>query len=260
MMEYRANQKIDKMIEGLGGLTPTTEDEEDPRDRMRTTLRQLLPDDIRTIYNPFCGDGWLLKGLNKDILKFGLDTNEAALREAEKSLKNFRGMVGDALTTRMANEQPYIIAVPPFTGSWDREAKESEELFRDWPCKPAKSRATYAYVAHILDTLTEDGTAVAVLPAAAMWRVHDDRLFRKYLVLRGSIERIVDLDEGILRPKAVIWAVAVVLKKRRTDKGIIMQAQDKQRRVELEEIYQEQFDLDPMIYLDVQYAKENQKS
>ena len=60
-------------------------------------LKSFLPDDVKEIYDPTCGNGGLLSVFGDDVEKYGQDINAEQVQNARENLMNFHGAVGDTL-------------------------------------------------------------------------------------------------------------------------------------------------------------------
>ena len=218
-------------------------------ERLAKYMRKFFPEEIEEIYNPFCGDGWLLKEFDDDTKKYGLDIEAEKIKEAEKQLKNFEGRTADALAFKMGNKFNWIIAVPPLVGEWNPE-KACQEMFEGWPCLPIYKRPQFAYIAHVLDALTVYGTAAVLMPMAAMWRKANEQDIRKYLIDKGYIARVTETPEDMI-PGTGIKTVVVTLTKA-PDRVNLVGFADKEGHVVLvkpDKIAEHEYDLTPEIYL-----------
>ena len=52
-------------------------------------LKSFLPEDVKEIYDPTCGNGGLLSVFGDDVEKYGQDINADQVQVAQENLKNF---------------------------------------------------------------------------------------------------------------------------------------------------------------------------
>lgn len=186
-------------------------------------LKSFLPDDVKEIYDPTCGNGGLLSVFDDDVEKYGQDINEEQVQAARENLKNFHGVVGDTLAEPafMDRKFKYIIANPPFSIKWEQQ---NDERFEGYPCLPPKSKADYAFIAHILHCLTDDGIAVVLNFPGILYRGQSEGKIRKYLVEKNFIDTVAMIDGGHF-VDTKIATVMLILKKNRNTTDITFSSQ-----------------------------------
>lgn len=209
-------------------------------------LKGFLPDDVKEIYDPTCGNGGLLSVFADDVQKYGQDVNEEQV-EAAKQLPNFHGAVGDTLKEpAFANRQfRYIIANPPFSIKWE---PEKTEMFDGWPCLPPQSKADYAFIAHILHCLSDDGMAVVLEFPGILYRGNSEGKIRRWLIEQNYIDTVVAVDGGHF-VDTKIPTVVLVLKKKRETTDIRFIHNDLERIVPLSEVEGNDFNLSVSSYI-----------
>lgn len=179
-------------------------------DALVKKMRGLLPDRVDSVYDPTCGDGGLLACF--DGPRYGCEIDPV---EAEKARQaGVIVMTGDTL-----EEDPFdgtkfraIIANPTFSVSWNPDAHKEDPLFAGWPNLPPKSKADYAFIAHILSRLADDGTAVVMAYPGILYRGNAEGAIREYLARRGCFERIEMIPGGSFDDTS-ITTVIITLRK-----------------------------------------------
>lgn len=209
-------------------------------------LKGFLPDDVAEVYDPTCGNGGLLSVFDDDVQKYGQDINAEQV-ESARQLPNFHGAVGDTLKTpEFANRRfKYIIANPPFSIRWE---PEKTEMFEGWPCLPPKSKADYAFIAHILYCLANDGTAVVLEFPGILYRGNSEGKIRQWLVEQNYIDTVVAVDGGHFVDTKIATCV-LVLKKKRPTTGIRFIHNELERTVSRDEIVENNFSLSVSQYI-----------
>lgn len=210
-------------------------------------LKSFLPDDVKEIYDPTCGNGGLLSVFDDDVEKYGQDINEEQVQAARENLKNFHGVVGDTLTEPafMDRKFKYIIANPPFSIKWEQQ---NDERFEGYPCLPPKSKADYAFIAHILHCLTDDGIAVVLNFPGILYRGQSEGKIRKYLVEKNFIDTVAMIDGGHF-VDTKIATVMLILKKNRNTTDITFLHNDEKVVVPLSEIINNDYNLSTNNYI-----------
>lgn len=210
-------------------------------------LKSFLPDDVKEIYDPTCGNGGLLSVFDDDVEKYGQDINEEQVQAARENLKNFHGVVGDTLAEPafMDRKFKYIIANPPFSIKWEQQ---NDERFEGYPCLPPKSKADYAFIAHILHCLTDDGIAVVLNFPGILYRGQSEGKIRKYLVEKNFIDTVAMIDGGHF-VDTKIATVMLILKKNRNTTDITFLHNDEKVVVPLSEIINNDYNLSTNNYI-----------
>ena len=149
-------------------------------------LKSFLPENVKEIYDPTCGNGGLLSVFSDDVEKYGQDINADQVQVAQENLKNFHGAIGDTLANPAFTDRKfkYIIANPPFSIKWEQK---SDERFENYPCLPPKSKADYAFIAHILYCLSDDGMAVVLNFPGILYRGNSEGKIRQYLIEQSHL-------------------------------------------------------------------------
>lgn len=217
-------------------------------------LKSFLPDDVEEIYDPTCGNGGLLSVFNDGVRKYGQDINAEQVHDAEQRLKNFHGVVGDTLKEPAFIDRKfkYIIANPPFSIKWE---PKTDERFEPLPCLPPPSKADYAFIAHILHYLAEDGTAVVLNFPGVLYRGNAEGKIRRWLVEQNYIDAVVAVDGGQFVDTKIATAV-LVLKRNRSTTDIRFIHNDLERIVPVSEIAKNNFQLSVSSYISEILEKE----
>lgn len=175
-------------------------------------LKGFLPDDVSEVYDPTCGNGGLLSVFDDGVEKYGQDIEEAQVEEAGR-LPNFHGAVGDTLTEPafLNRRFKYVIANPPFSIKW---TPIQSEIFDGWPCLPPKSKSDYAFIAHILHVLSDDGMAVVLGFPGILYRGNAEGKIRQWLVEQNYIDTVVSVDGGHFVDTKIATCVLILKKQR----------------------------------------------
>ena len=211
-------------------------------------LKSFLPEDVKEIYDPTCGNGGLLSVFGDDVEKYGQDINADQVQVAQENLKNFHGAIGDTLANPafVGRKFKYIIANPPFSIKWE---PKSDERFENYPCLPPKSKADYAFIAHILYCLSDDGTAVVLNFPGILYRGNSEGKIRQYLVEQNLIDTVIAVDGGHFVDTKIATAV-LIFKKSKTSADIKFIHNDKEITVPVEQIAENSYNLSVSNYID----------
>lgn len=211
-------------------------------------LKSFLPENVKEIYDPTCGNGGLLSVFSDDVEKYGQDINADQVQVARENLKNFHGAIGDTLANPafVGRKFKYIIANPPFSIKWE---PKSDERFENYPCLPPKSKADYAFIAHILYCLSDDGTAVVLNFPGILYRGNSEGKIRQYLVEQNLIDTVIAVDGGHFVDTKIATAV-LIFKKNKTSADIKFIHNDKEITVPVEQVAENGYNLSVSSYID----------
>lgn len=217
-------------------------------------LKSFLPADVKEIYDPTCGNGGLLSAFGDDVIKYGQDINEEQVKFAEEHLKNFIGVVGDTLKSPAFIDRKfkYIIANPPFSIKWEQF---TDERFENLPALPPKSKADYAFLAHILYYLEDDGMAVVLNFPGILYRGNAEGKIRQWFIENNYIDTVIEVDGGHFVDTKIATAV-LILRKNKETTDIKFIHNDKQITVTKDEVEKNGYSLTVSYYIDEEVEKE----
>ncbi|MCJ0870991.1 N-6 DNA methylase [Streptomyces sp. AP-93] len=187
-------------------------------DGLATLMAALAGPSVRTVLDPACGTGTLLRAVPGATTRYAQDSSPelaslAALRLALQSDAPVRAAAADSLRAdafaRPAAEPvDAVLCHPPFNErNWGHE-----ELAYDprWEYGlPARAESELAWVQHALAHLREGGTAVLLMPPAAAAR-RSGRRIRADLLRRGALRAVVALPAGAAPPYGIplhLWVL-----------------------------------------------------
>lgn len=217
-------------------------------------LKSFLPDDVKEIYDPTCGNGGLLSVFDDDVIKYGQDINAEQVQYARENLINFHGAVGDTLTEPAFADRKfkYIIANPPFSIKWEQK---NDERFEGYPCLPPKSKADYAFLAHILHFLTDDGTAVVLNFPGILYRGQSEGKIRRYLIEQNLIDTVIAVDGGHFVDTKIATCI-LILKKKKETTNIKFIHNEREIIIPVEQIAENDYNLSVSYYLPEEIERE----
>ena len=217
-------------------------------------LKSFLPADVKEIYDPTCGNGGLLSAFDDDVIKYGQDINEEQVRFAEEHLQNFIGVVGDTLKNPafMDKKFKYIIANPPFSIKWE---PFTDERFENLPALQPKSKADYAFLAHILYCLQDDGMAVVLNFPGILYRGNSEGKIRRWFIENNYIDTVIEVDGGYFVDTKIATVVLILRKKKETT-DIKFVHNDKEIAVAKDEVEKNGYSLTVSYYIVEEVEKE----
>lgn len=212
-------------------------------------LKSFLPDDVKEVYDPTCGNGGLLSVFDDEVEKYGQEINEDQLKDAESHLQHFHGFCGDTLKNPAWTDRKfkYIIANTPFGIKWEPETKDKR--FEDIPCMPSRGMADFAFLLHILYMLDDEGIAVCMDSCAILFRNNAEGKLRQWFIENNYIDKVIYIPEKQFvdtNIKTCLW----ILKKNKKEKDItfIKKKTNEEKIISFEEIKNNNFDLSERYY------------
>lgn len=212
-------------------------------------LKSFLPDGVKEVYDPTCGNGGLLSVFDDDVEKYGQEINEDQLKDAQEHLQNFHGFCGDTLREPawIDRKFKYIIANTPFGIKW--EPPLEDKRFENIPCMPSRGMADFAFLLHILYMLDDEGVAVCMDSCAILFRNYAEGKIRQWFLENNYIDKVVYIPEKQFvdtNIRTCLW----VLRKNKKNKDIIFinKKTNEEKTVSFEEIKNNNYDLSERYY------------
>lgn len=197
--------------------------------------------DVKYISDPACGSGSLLIQVadrlkekdGKYIRIFGQELNTTTCNLARMNMLvhrvNFNKFTihqGDTLKNPSDDQREYgkmdiVVANPPFSANWDpNSSMERDERFSGAGKLAPKSYADYAFVEHMVNSLSATGCMAVVLPHGPLFRGNAEGVIRQYLVeTRNYLDTVIGLPENLFYG-TTIAACICVFKKNKTDRNV----------------------------------------
>lgn len=202
----------------------------------------------KSVYDPTCGAGNLLKVFPDDVKKFGQELDGEQLSFID--LPNFTGYAGDTLEDDGFKNLKFdcIVANPPFSVKWQPEHFEYDERFMDCGTLPPPSKADWAFMLHILYHLADDGVAVVLEFPGILYRGQREGKVREWFVKNNYIDRVVSVAGNTFEDTSIATCI-VVLKKNKKTNDIIFENEITSITVPYERVKEESFILSPQVYI-----------
>ena len=236
-------------------------------DALAMKMRAQFPEHVAEVYDPTCGDGGLLRIFGDDVRKYGIEIDGAEAEKA-RSIPNSTIFAGDTLANDYFQNMQFdtIIANPPFGIPWahptqqpdENKAKHASEIFDNYPTYAPANCADWAFIAHIVHKLSDNGTAVCLMGLGALYRGRAEAKIREYLVGRGAFERIELIRDAQFEDTSISVAMLTMCKSS-NDKSILFVDGEVERRVEYSEIKENGFNLSVNRYVSAEKKEDKWK-
>lgn len=179
----------------------------------------LQPKPNESIYDPTCGSGGMLvkcldylrdKGEEwQSVQVFGQEVNGLTSSIARMNLylngvEDFSIVCADTLENpafldgSQLRKFDIVLANPPYSiKEWNREKFMNDKWGRNFLGTPPQGRADYAFIQHILASMSEEnGRCAILLPHGVLFR-QEEKGLRKSLVLSDSLEAVIGLGPNL---------------------------------------------------------------
>ena len=210
-------------------------------------LSELIPGAPDRVYDPTCGAGALLEVFT-GAEKYGQDIDADALDDAQA--KGVNAAHGDVLTAPAFMDQRFdaIVANPPFSIEWS-PAPPGDPRFDVLPTVPTKSKADYAFIAHIIHMLADGGTAAVLCFPGVAYRGGREQKIRAWMIEQNLVDRVIHIP-GDTFVDTTISTIIMVIKKGRADAPIVFENREHntQAAATAEEIRANDYNLSPGSY------------
>lgn len=221
-------------------------------------LKSLADVDYKNVYDPTCGRGYLLSVFD-DVVKYGQEIDEEALKEAKANLDPFIGEVGDTIKEDKFKDMKFdlIVANPPFSIKYEPTKElEEDERFKDLPCLAPASKADYMFIAHCLAKLKDGGQAIILNFPGILYRGAREYKIRKYLVDNNFIEKVIHI-KGDTFVDTKIATCVLVLKRQKADNNVLFV--DTENELEYLATYEEVIQNDYLLSVSAYAIQESEK-
>jgi type I restriction enzyme M protein len=159
------------------------------------------------------GSTWALARMN--LFLHGID---GARIERGDTIRNPRLLSDDRLMRFNV-----IVANPPFSlDKWGAEEAGKDRFGRFSRGLPPKSKGDFAFLSHMVETLTvEDGRAAVVVPHGVLFRGQSEGKIRRQLLEENLIDGVVGLPSNLFFGTGIPAAI-VVFRRNKKDKGVFL--------------------------------------
>ena len=209
----------------------------------------------KSVYDPTCGAGNLLKVFHENVKKYGQELDEEQLKMID--IPNFVGYAGDTLLDDGFSKMKFdcIVANPPFSVKWNPEELKDDIRFSCSPALPPPSKADWAFMLHILYHLSCNGVAVILEFPGILYRGQKEGKIRRWFVENNYIDRVVHVPGNTFEDTAIATCI-VVLKKNRDTTDVIFEDGERTEVISAETIRENDYNLSVCIYIQEEVEKE----
>lgn len=209
----------------------------------------------KSVYDPTCGAGNLLKVFHENVKKYGQELDEEQLKMID--IPNFVGYAGDTLLDDGFSKMKFdcIVANPPFSVKWNPEELKDDIRFSCSPALPPPSKADWAFMLHILYHLSCNGVAVILEFPGILYRGQKEGKIRRWFVENNYIDRVVHILGNTFEDTAIATCI-VVLKKNRDTTDVIFEDGERTEVISAETIRENDYNLSVCIYIQEEVEKE----
>lgn len=193
---------------------------------------------LQSVYDPTCGSGSLLLRVGKETKVtsyYGQEFNSTTYNLARMnmllhgvSFKHFDIKNDDTLERpRHMDLVPpgfdAIVANPPYSAQWSADPKFMEdERFSAYGKLAPKSKADFAFIQHMIYSLSDNGTMAVVLPHGVLFRGASEGTIREYLIKeKNYLDAVIGLPANIFYGTSIPTCILVFKKCRENEENIL---------------------------------------
>lgn len=204
-----------------------------PREIVQLLVNITKPKENMKISDPTCGSGGMLVLSRKYVSDHGGNANNLVLDGQESNygnlgmckmnmvlhgIENFTVQYGDTLSNPQLLEKgslkkyDRVLANFPFSMNWDNTTAAEDPYHRfTYGIAPAKDKADYAFILHMLASLNDKGKAAIVCSQGVLFRGGEEGKIRQKMI-QGCDEVNLqgDVIEGIIAlPQKLFWGTGI---------------------------------------------------
>ncbi len=191
---------------------------------------------LKTVYDPTCGSGSLLLRVGNEAkvaTYYGQESISTTYNLARMnmllhgvSFKHFDIKNDDTLENpQHLDKIPFdaIVANPPYSAKWSANPKFLEDdRFSMYGKLAPKSKADYAFICHMLYSLSDNGTMAVVLPHGVLFRGASEGTIRKYIIQNKNwLDAVIGLPANIFYGTSIPTCILVFKKCREHEDNIL---------------------------------------
>ena len=204
-----------------------------PREIVQLLVNITKPKEGMKISDPTCGSGGMLVVSRQYVQDHGGDVNNLVLQGQESNYGNLgmckmnlvlHGMedftieYGDTLSDPKLvdggklKQYDRVLANFPFSMDWDNSTASKDPYNRfAYGIAPAKDKADYAFILHMLSSLNEKGQAGIICSQGVLFRGGEEGKIRKNMIAGNKENNLKgDVIEGIIAlPQKMFWGTSI---------------------------------------------------
>ena len=197
--------------------------------------------EINSCYDPACGSGSLLLKFSKIIGKknpflrfYGqeIDPNTYNLCRINMFLHNinydkFDIKLGDTLTEPKHRAEELfdaIVSNPPYSNDWAGDKNQvlrNDDRFSPAGALAPKDKSDLAFVMHILNSLSDKGTAAVAQHPGVLFRGGTENTIRTWLIKNNFIDTVIQLPKNLFDSGGIAPCIIVLRKDAKQDSNIL---------------------------------------
>lgn len=195
---------------------------------------------IKDVYDPTCGSGSLLLRVAHyaEVDRyFGQEMNNTTYNLARMNMilhdvhfDRFDLKQEDTLKSPEHLEYRFeaVVANPPFSAKWDGDENPlnaQDERFSQYGRVAPKGTADYAFIAHMLYQLADNGSMAVVMPHGALFRSGAEGVIRKHIIAEQNyLDAVIGLPANLFYGAGLPACIMVFKKCRTTDDVLFIDA------------------------------------
>jgi type I restriction enzyme M protein len=119
-----------------------------------------------------------------------------------------------------------VVANPPFSlDKWGQDEASADHYGRFYRGVPPKSKGDYAFITHMIETLTEDsGRVGVVVPHGVLFRGASEGVIRQKLIEANLLDAVVGLPANLFYGTGIPAAILVFRKHKRNKSVVFIDA------------------------------------
>tara|TARA_B110000027_G_scaffold59769_1_gene64405 strand:- start:4231 stop:5769 length:1539 start_codon:yes stop_codon:yes gene_type:complete len=210
---------------------------------------------LKSVYDPTCGSGSLLLRVAKEVKEvsqfYGQELNRTTYNLARMNMimhdvhyKKFDIKQEDTLERPQHLDKRFeaIVANPPFSSQWTaNNLFMTDERFSQYGKLAPKSKADYAFVAHMFHHLDDNGTLALVLPHGALFRGGAEGHIREYLIReKNCLDAVIGLPSNIFYGTSIPTCIMVFKKNRNNKDVLFIDASEHYEKVKTQNVLKEE--------------------
>ncbi len=207
-----------------------------PKAVVRLMVEVLQPEESMTVYDPAVGSGGMLLACWQYMLDHGMNPESLTLFGQEKNLNtwaickmslflhdidNANIKRGDTLTDpkflsgdKTLETFDMVLANPPFSlKSWGKKLwKDGDPFGRDVYGMPPKNYGDFAFIQHMIASLSPQGRMAVVVPHGVLFRGRSEGRIRKKILQADLIEAVIGLGDNLFYGTGIPAAIVFINK------------------------------------------------
>ena len=191
---------------------------------------------LKSAYDPTCGSGSLLLRVKKEANQvgkiYGQELNRTTFNLARMNMilhdvhfSDFDIKQEDTLEKpqHLGLKFDAIVANPPFSTHWSANPLfMNDERFSSYGRLAPKTKADFAFVQHMVNHLSDEGTAAVVLPHGVLFRGSSEAQIRRYLIEElNCIDAVIGLPTNMFYGAGIPTCILVLKKCRKNPNDVL---------------------------------------